>query len=69
LIRRGNTILHRIPGANRTYEVGDGYAGGHYLHLFQSEEEVRRELVGAGTLINELHWLKGFAVVTFPRQI
>jgi len=61
-------LLPRLPGANRDYQTGDSYSAEHYMHIFQSEEKVRAELVGAGASICELNWAKGYAVVTFPAQ-
>jgi SAM-dependent methyltransferase len=63
-----NAILHKIPGANRTYQPGDDCSSGHYLHVFQKEEELRTELIGAGAHICELHWVKGYAIVTFSAR-
>lgn len=61
-----NTILHKIPGANHAYQPGDDYSAGHYIHVFQKEEEVRAEMIGAGAHICELNWVRGYAIVTFP---
>ena len=61
-----NALLHRLPGANRDYRSGDSYSAEHYMHVFQSEEEIRTELTGAGAAIRELRWTRGYAVVSFP---
>ncbi len=66
--RRLNTFLHRLPGANRDYRPGDSYAVEHYMHVFQSEGELRAELEGAGSSIHELRWTQGYAVVSFPKS-
>ncbi len=59
-------LLQKLPGANRDYRPGDSYSAEHYMHSFQSEEEIRAELTGAGASIRELGWVKGYAIVTFP---
>ena len=61
-----NALLHKLPGANRDYRPGDSYSADHYMHVFQSEEEIRAELIGAGVSIRELRWTMGYAVVTVP---
>lgn len=62
------TTLARLPGANPGYQVGDACGGGHFMHFFQREEELREELDGAGALIRELDWARRFAVVDFERR-
>ena len=62
---RLNVIIARLPGANMAYQPGDECDAEHFLHRFQDEEEVRTELNGAGGLIQELDWIRGFAVLTF----
>ena len=62
---RLNAILARLPGANMAYQPGDECDAEHFLHRFQDEEEIRRELSGAGGFIQELDWIRGFAVLTF----
>jgi SAM-dependent methyltransferase len=57
-----NRILSRLPGSNPSYQLGDDCVGGHFLHAFQSEAEVREEILGAGAIIKELQWERGFAV-------
>lgn len=64
---RLNAALSLLPGANRAYQPGDECIVGHFMHAFQSEEEVRTELAGAGALLKELNWARGYAVVSFPR--
>ena len=66
LCGRLNRMLVKLPGANRDYQPGDDCAMVHFLHTFQDEEEIRGELTGAGTLIRELDWNRGYAVVAFP---
>mgnify|MGYP001592621185 FL=1 len=61
-----NGMLRRLPGSNPSYQVGDDCVGGHFLHGFQSEREIREELLQAGASIKELQWERGFAVVTLP---
>lgn len=58
-----NQWLVTLPGANKSYEPGDDCSQGHFLHAFQTEEEIRRELIGAGGMIQELDWVRGFAVI------
>ena len=65
ICRRLNGIIVRLPGANRAYQPGDECNAEHFLHLFQDEEEIRTELIGAGGLIQELDWVRGFAVLTY----
>ena len=57
--------VSKLPGANHTYQTGDEYLAGHYMHLFQAEHEVRTELTEAGAVIKELRPAKGYAVLTF----
>jgi len=66
LTTRLNLLLVKLPGANRAYQRGDDCPGGHFLHAFQDEEEIRMELVGARTIIRELNWARGFAVLAYP---
>lgn len=60
-----NAVLHKLPGANRGYQPGDSYSAEHYMHVFQSEDEIQAELLGAGAHIRELNWVKGYAITTF----
>lgn len=55
----------RLPGTNPHYEGGDAYLGGHYLHIFHQESEVRSELESAAAKIAELDWRHQYAVVQF----
>jgi SAM-dependent methyltransferase len=68
LCRRLNRVLARLPGANRAYQHGDDCTMVHFLHAFQNEEEIRGELTGAGAMIRELAWNRGYAVVAFPAE-
>jgi ubiquinone/menaquinone biosynthesis C-methylase UbiE len=61
-------FLQKLPGANRGYRAGDSYSAEHYMHAFQSEEEIRAELAGAGASVRELGWVKGYAIVAFPAR-
>lgn len=63
---RLNQILAKLPGANSAYQIGDNCSSEHFLHEFQNEEEIRRELVGTGLVIMELNWPRGFAILTHP---
>lgn len=63
-----NRIASRIPGSNPYYQEGDDCVGGHFLHDFQRETEIREELLSAGAIIKELQWERGFAVVALPSQ-
>ncbi len=65
LITRLHMMLVRLPGANKTYQPGDGYDVPHFLHTFLDEDEIRRELLSAGATVRELDWAKGFAVLSF----
>ena len=58
-----NQWLVTLRGANKSYEPGDNWSQGHFLHAFQTEEEVRQELIGAGAVVLELNWTEGFAVI------
>jgi ubiquinone/menaquinone biosynthesis C-methylase UbiE len=62
-----NQWLVKLRGANKSYEPGDDCAQGHFLHAFQTEDEIRRELSGAGAVIRELNWAEGFALLTRSR--
>lgn len=61
-----NRLAMRLPGANKACQRGDACAQGHFLHAFQSEGEIRDELVEAGVTIADFSWNKGFAMITFP---
>lgn len=60
-----NRLLVTLPGANHSYQPGDGCAQGHFLHAFQDEDEIRQELEEAGAVVHELDWKRGFSVVGF----
>jgi 2-polyprenyl-3-methyl-5-hydroxy-6-metoxy-1,4-benzoquinol methylase len=60
------SILKSLPGTNPNYQPGDTCLSGHFMHTFQNEGEVRNELTEAGMVIQELNWLTGYAVLTFP---
>ncbi len=66
LSRRLNRWLARLPGTNPAYQPGDQWPAGHFLHAFQNEDELRRELTEAGARIRELNWVRGLVVVDFP---
>jgi SAM-dependent methyltransferase len=66
LCGRLSLVLVKLPGANRAYQPGDNCARDHFLHMFQSEEEIRGELTDAGAIIREFSWNRGYAVVAFP---
>ena len=61
-----NDILRKLPGANRAYQPGDSCLAGHFMHEFQTEDELRTELTEAGAVIQELCWTANYTVVTFP---
>jgi SAM-dependent methyltransferase len=61
---RVNQLLARLPGTNHEYQPGDTCEPGHFLHFFRHEDEIRRELEGAGMIIQELNWAGGYAVIT-----
>lgn len=58
-----NRWLSRLPGTNRLYQPGDTCPQGHFLHAFQSEQELRHELSGSGVVLQELNWHKQYMVV------
>lgn len=66
LAERINSLAMKLPRANKAYQRGDTCAQGHFLHAFQSEQEIRDELVDVGVTVVDLNWDKGFAIVTFP---
>ncbi len=61
-----NGILRKLPGANRACQPGDSCLAGHFMHEFQTEQELREELTEAGAVIQELRWAANYAIVTFP---
>ena len=68
LLSHFNALLSTLPGANAACQTGDRYATGHFLHAFQSEEDIRSELTEAGAVIKELSWVHCYAVVSFPSR-
>ena len=58
-------VASKLPGANHAYQSGDECLAGHFMHAFQTADELRTELEGAGATIKELHPAKGYAVLTF----
>ena len=67
LAHRLSICLARLPGANTTYQHGDQFSGGHFLHAFLSEEELRSELTETGATIIDLNWERQFVILTWPR--
>ncbi len=64
--RLGETInqwLTSLPGTNRLYQPGDTCPQGHFLHGFQSEQELRQELSESGVVLQELNWQGQYLVV------
>lgn len=61
-----NAVLRKLPGANRAYQPGDSCLAGHFMHEFQTEDELRTELTEAGAVIQELCWTANYTVLTFP---
>jgi SAM-dependent methyltransferase len=66
LIHRLNRWLMALPGANQSYQLGDTFTQGHFLHAFVDEEEIRSELCDAGAMVDQLDWQEGFAVLSWP---
>jgi ubiquinone/menaquinone biosynthesis C-methylase UbiE len=66
---RVSSLLVKLPRTSQTYEAGDSCIGGHFLHAFQDEAEISRELHEAGVLVQEINWYRGFAVVTAPSPL
>ncbi len=66
LVEAVNRLAVTLPGANKSYQPGDTCAQGHFLHAFQSEDEIRQEFLEADVLVTDLAWRRGFAVVRFP---
>ena len=65
-----NRFLTKLLAANPDYQEGDDCPKGHFLHMFQNEEELRRELIEAGVTVRELDWNRGMAVVGYlPKTI
>ncbi|SRR5712692_836211 len=66
---RLNALSVKLPGANTSYQPGDYCVGGQFFHKFFTEDEIRRELLGAGASIQELNWAWGYTVVAFPPRL
>jgi ubiquinone/menaquinone biosynthesis C-methylase UbiE len=58
-----NQWLTRLPGTNRLYQPGDTCPQGHFLHAFQSEQELHQELSESGVVLRELNWQGQYLVV------
>ena len=58
-----NRWLTKLPGTNRLYQPGDTCPQGHFLHAFQSEQELRQELSETGVVLRELNWHGQYLVV------
>ena len=58
-----NRWLSRFPGANRLYQPGDTCPEGHFLHAFQSEQELRQELSESPVVLRELNWHGQYLVI------
>lgn len=58
-----NRWVVMLPGTNPAYQPGDTCAGGHFLHAFQSQQELQAELEETGITIRELDWPRGFVVL------
>lgn len=46
-----NRWLIRLPEANRLYQPGDTFTQSHFLHAFQSEQELREKLSESGVVV------------------
>lgn len=57
-------LLQRLPGSNPDYQSGDTCTNGHFMHVFQTEQELREELAGTRARIVAIHWSDGFAVLS-----
>ena len=70
-IRTARTSLSvaasKLPGANHAYQPGDEFLAGHFMHLFQTEDELRTELTEAGSTIHDLNPVRGYVVLTFDK--
>ena len=62
---RLSATVSKLPGANPAYQPGDECLGGHFMHLFQTEDELRTELTEGGARIHDLNPARGYVVVTF----
>lgn len=62
--------LARLPGANPDYQPGDACEQpGHFIHVFEDEQEILREFAGAGVFIHEINWNEGIVVVAAPPPV
>jgi len=59
--------VSKLPGANHAYQPGDECLAGHFMHLFQTEDELRTELVEVGATIHDLNPARGYVVLTFDK--
>ena len=58
-----NQWLTRLPGTNRLYQPGDTCPQGHFLHAFQSGQELRQDCPGAVSCCKKLNWHRQYLVV------
>lgn len=63
-IRTGARLLLHLPGSNSDYQPGDACTNGHFMHVFQTERELREELAGTRAQVVAIHWTDGFAVLS-----
>jgi hypothetical protein len=61
-----NQWLIRLPGSNRPYQPGDTCPQGHFLHAFQSEQELREELSESDIVLRDLNWQRQYLVIAAP---
>ena len=61
-----NQWLTRFPGTNHLYQPGDTCPQGHFLHAFQSEQELHEELAESGVLLRELNWQGQYMIIAAP---
>ena len=61
-----NLWLIKLPGSNNLYQPGDTCPHGHFLHAFQSEQELRQELAESGVIVREVNWRGQYVVVAAP---
>jgi len=64
LIQICTSFIRRWPGSNKAYQNGDTCANGHFMHIFENEEELREEIVETGATLIELSWSDGFVVLS-----
>jgi hypothetical protein len=57
--------VSKLPGTNHDYQPGDECLAGHFMHLFQSEDELRTEMTEAGAMIKDMGMARGYAVLLF----